>query len=185
MSRFLRALRGLLRGTRVCAVVVFPVGGVSASAAASLRHAVDAAIDLVSLPSAPSAMEQLLPDPLLCVGLLHVRRLQFPGVVAASPLTKMDTTYALQLRRRRMAIKPLQLAPDDQEGVAGGVTYGGGGIGGSSGGTSGGGGGSSNSSRGSVRRGPGGGDGGTSVKVKSASAGLCGGPPNKTKEFDF
>lgn len=83
----------------------------------------------------------------------------------------MDSTYALQLRRRRMAIRPLQLAPEDQ-GAVGGVTYGGGGVN------------KNNTGAGFVRRG-GGGGGESGGKVKSASAGLCGGPPNKTSELDF
>jgi hypothetical protein len=44
MARFLRALRGLLRGSTACAVVVYPVGALPAAAAAALRHAVDAAV---------------------------------------------------------------------------------------------------------------------------------------------
>ena len=61
---------------------------------------VDARVDVESLPGAPCAMEQTLPDPLLCVGLVHAVKIAFPGVVGASPLTRMDRTYALQLRRR-------------------------------------------------------------------------------------
>jgi hypothetical protein len=53
----------------------YSAGALPAPAAASLRHAVDAAMDLVPLPSAPSAMEQLLPDPLLCVGLVGLVKL--------------------------------------------------------------------------------------------------------------
>ena len=135
-------------------------------------------MDLAALPQ-NSHMEQLLPDPLTCVGLVIVRRLQFPGV-AVSPLTRMDSTYALQLRRRRMAIRPLQISPEDQP-SSGGVTHPGSGSGGGGGG--GGGGGSKSKSGG------GGGAGSNSSKSKlsskSASAGLCGGPPNATKDLEF
>ena len=148
---FLSALRATLGGGAVAAMVVFPVAACDAASAAKLRHASDACVELSSLSSPAGALEQLLPDPRLCVGLVRVRKLSFPGVVGASPLTKMDHAYALQIRRRRMAIRPLQLSPED----AGGG--GGGGVGGS------------------------GGEG----KPKSASAGLCGGPPNATKAYDF
>ena len=80
---------------------------------AAMTHVADARVDVESLPGAPCAMEQTLPDPLLCVGLVRVVKIAFPGVAGASPLTRMDRTYALQLRRRRMAIAPLQLSPED------------------------------------------------------------------------
>ena len=153
--RFLRALRGLLRGTRVCAVCVLASSAKSRSHGAALRHNFDACVDVESLPQAPCAMEQMLPDPLLCVGLVHARRIAFPGVVGASPLMRMDPTYALQLRRRRMAIAPLQLSPEDATSTRpGGVSR-------------------SNL----TARGDDGGNQGTAVK-KSASGGLCGGGPS-------
>ena len=80
-----------------------------------MTHVVDARVDVESLPGAPCAMEQTLPDPLLCVGLVRAVKIAFPGVVGASPLTRMDRAYALQLRRRRMAIAPLQLSPEDEQ----------------------------------------------------------------------
>ena len=134
LARFLRALRGLLRGgggggtalatqkwKRVCAVVTYPLSSVSPAAAAALAHAADAAIELETLPERRAtetdahAVEALLPDPNLCVALLRVRKLAFPGpgAVAPSPLTRMDRAYALQVRRRRMAVRPLRLAPED------------------------------------------------------------------------
>ena len=128
LARFLRALRGVLRGgdaratpkrKRVCAVVSYPLGSLSPAAAASLVHAVDAAIELETLPETRGAethaAEALLPDPNLCVALLRVRKLAFPGAgaVTPSPLTRMDRAYALQVRRRRMAVRPLRLAPED------------------------------------------------------------------------
>jgi elongator complex protein 4 len=136
VTRFLRGLRGILRGggggrnahatqkfKRVCAVVTYPLASLSPSAAASLVHAVDAAIDLETLPEKNAnananethAFEALLPDPNLCVALLRVRKLAFPGpgAVAPSPLTRMDRTYALQVRRKRLAVRPLRIAPED------------------------------------------------------------------------
>lgn len=136
VARFLRGLRGILRGggggrnahatqkfKRVCAVVTYPLASLSPSAAASLVHAVDAAIDLETLPERNAnananethAFEALLPDPNLCVALLRVRKLAFPGpgAVAPSPLTRMDRTYALQVRRKRLAVRPLRIAPED------------------------------------------------------------------------
>jgi len=165
-ARFLRALRGLLRGTRACAVCVVSTRHIksddhSCVELASLTHVVDARVDVESLPGAPCAMEQTLPDPLLCVGLVHAVKIAFPGVVGASPLTRMDRTYALQLRRRRMAIAPLQLSPEDHRsgdhrsaaGGAGGVRTSNLGVGG--------------------RREAGSG----STGKKSASGGLCGSGP--------
>jgi len=136
VTRFLRGLRGILRGggggrnahatqkfKRVCAVVTYPLASLSPSAAASLVHAVDAAIDLETLPEKNAnananethAFEALLPDPNLCVALLRVRKLAFPGpgAVAPSPLARMDRTYALQVRRKRLAVRPLRIAPED------------------------------------------------------------------------
>ena len=136
LARFLRALRGVLRGgedaratpkrKRVCAVVSYPLGSLSPAAAASLVHAVDAAIELETLPETRGAethaAEALLPDPNLCVALLRVRKLAFPGAgaVTPSPLTRMDRAYALQVRRRRMAVRPLRIAPEDAAGGADG-----------------------------------------------------------------
>ena len=128
LVRFLRALRGALRGTRACAMVVFPVATLRPETAAKLRHAVDVAIDFETLrlrDALRNGLKRLLPDPELCVGLAKLRKMKFPGATAADPLTKMDRSYALQIRRRRMAIRPLRLAPDDEpltrpKGVGGG-----------------------------------------------------------------
>ena len=131
--RFLRALRGLLRGTRVCAVCVVSTkqgGPDTAVSLAAMTHVADARVDVESLPGAPCAMEQTLPDPLLCVGLVRVVKIAFPGVAGASPLTRMDRTYALQLRRRRMALAPLQLSPEDHRHGGGPGASGSGGAGG-------------------------------------------------------
>ena len=89
-------------------------------------HAVDAAIELETLPEKTAtgeahAAEALLPDPNLCVALLRVRKMAFPGpgAVAPSPLTRMDRAYALQVRRRRLAVRPLRIAPEDAANGAG------------------------------------------------------------------
>ena len=141
LARFLRGLRGVLRGggggggatrathpkwKRVCAVVTYPMASLSRAAAASLVHAVDAAIELETLPEKTAtgeahAAEALLPDPNLCVALLRVRKMAFPGpgAVAPSPLTRMDRAYALQVRRRRLAVRPLRIAPEDAANGAG------------------------------------------------------------------
>ena len=141
LARFLRGLRGVLRGggggggatrathpkwKRVCAVVTYPMASLSCAAAASLVHAVDAAIELETLPEKTAtgeahAAEALLPDPNLCVALLRVRKMAFPGpgAVAPSPLTRMDRAYALQVRRRRLAVRPLRIAPEDAANGAG------------------------------------------------------------------
>ena len=62
-----------------------------------------------------------MPDPNLCVALLRVRKMAFPGpgAVAPSPLTRMDRAYALQVRRRRLAVRPLRIAPEDAANGAG------------------------------------------------------------------
>ena len=87
---------------------------VDAPASANLlRHWADAAVDVETLPQ-ESHLDQLLPDPTLCVGLLRCRKIQFPCVIGASPLTRMDRTYALQLRRRKIAVRPLRVAPEDE-----------------------------------------------------------------------
>ena len=111
---------------RVCAVVTYPMASLSSAAAASLVHAVDAAIELETLPEKTAtgeahAAEALLPDPNLCVALLRVRKMAFPGpgAVAPSPLTRMDRAYALQVRRRRLAVRPLRIAPEDAANGAG------------------------------------------------------------------
>ena len=174
--RFLRAIRGLLRGTRVCAVALVAstragvcVDGECQTSVAAMTHVADARVDVESLPGAPCAMEQTLPDPLLCVGLVHAVKIAFPGVVGASPLTRMDRTYALQLRRRRLAIAPLQLSPEDaRAGDRPGAT----GVGGAGGVRT------SNLGAGGREAGGGGGrrDSGSTGK-KSASSGLCGSGP--------
>ena len=102
------------------------MASLSRAAAASLVHAVDAAIELETLPEKTAtgeahAAEALLPDPNLCVALLRVRKMAFPGpgAVAPSPLTRMDRAYALQVRRRRLAVRPLRIAPEDAANGAG------------------------------------------------------------------
>ena len=102
--RFLRAIRGLLRGTRVCAVALVAstragvcVDGECQTSVAAMTHVADARVDVESLPGAPCAMEQTLPDPLLCVGLVHAVKIAFPGVVGASPLTRMTTATVATL----------------------------------------------------------------------------------------
>ena len=45
-----------------------------------------------------------------------------------SPLTRMDRVYALQMRRKRLAIKPLQIRPEEEkkgDGASGGACGGG------------------------------------------------------------
>lgn len=127
--RFLKLLRGLLRGgdtrtqknpKRVCVVVTYPLRSLTKADAAKLIHAVDACFELETLPEKnvktgeEDFVEQLLPDPNLCVALLRVRKIAFPGpgAVAPSPLTRMDRTYAMQVRRKRLAVKPLRIAPE-------------------------------------------------------------------------
>ena len=90
------------------------------------ENVVDAAIELETLPEKTAtgeahAAEALLPDPNLCVALLRVRKMAFPGpgAVAPSPLTRMDRAYALQVRRRRLAVRPLRIAPEDAANGAG------------------------------------------------------------------
>ena len=167
LARFLRALRGRLRGTRACAMVAVPLASMPPASANLLRHWADAAVDVETLPQ-ESHLDQLLPDPNLCVGLLHCRKIQFPNVIGASPLTRMDRTYALQLRRRRIAVRPLRVAPEDEPpaGRSGREKkVGGGGNGNGSG-------------NGNGR--------GTGEKTSASAGGLCGsGPPGAADPLDF
>jgi elongator complex protein 4 len=121
-ASFIRALKALVHGTNVTALVIVPLMDAPERISALIRHTADCAIDVQPLDGPKSEIESLLPDPHACVGLIAVRKLQFQGAVA-SPLARMDRVYALQMRRKRMAIKPLQTRPDDDgAGGNGGVT---------------------------------------------------------------
>lgn len=159
LARFLRALRGRLRGTRACAMVAVPLASMPPASANLLRHWADAAVDVETLPQ-ESHLDQLLPDPTLCVGLLRCRKIQFPCVIGASPLTRMDRTYALQLRRRKIAVRPLRVAPEDEPPAG-------------------------RSGR-EKKSGEGEGKGGETSGEKASAGGLCGsGPPGAADPLDF
>ena len=118
-ARLARALKGLVRGTNVVCVMILPLALAPARWSAMIRHVADCAIDVQPLEGPTSEIESLLPEPHLCVGLVAVRKLQFQGGVV-SPLTRMDRVYALQMRRKRMAIKPLQIRPEEDRKKSGG-----------------------------------------------------------------
>ena len=112
-ARLVRALKGLTYGTNCVTVIILSLEAAPARIAALIRHIVDCAIDVLPLDGPTSELESLLPDPHLCVGLVAVRKLQFQGSIV-SPLVRMDRIYALQMHRKRMAIKPLQLHPEEE-----------------------------------------------------------------------
>ena len=118
-ARLARALKGLVRETNVACVMILPLALAPARWGAMIRHVADCAIDVQPLEGPTSEIESLLPEPHLCVGLVAVRKLQFQGGVV-SPLTRMDRVYALQMRRKRMAIKPLQIRPEEERKKSGG-----------------------------------------------------------------
>ena len=107
------ALKSLVYGTNVVLLFVLPLDDAPERVGALIRHSVDCAIDVQPLEGPTSEIESLLPEPQTCVGLVAVRKLQFQGAVV-SPLTRMDRVYALQVRRKRMAIKPLQIRPEEE-----------------------------------------------------------------------
>jgi elongator complex protein 4 len=113
-ARLVRALKGLMRGTNAACVMILPLALAPARWSAMIRHVADCAIDVQPLEGPTSEIESLLPEPQSCVGLIAVRKLQFQGGVV-SPLTRMDRVYALQMRRKRMAIKPLQTRPEEEK----------------------------------------------------------------------
>ena len=113
-AKFARALKGLTRDTNAVAVLIVPLGSAPPKWAALIRHVVDCAIDVQPLDGPTSEIEALLPDPHTCVGLVAVRKLQFDGALTPA-LTRMDRVYALQLRRKRMAIRPLQFRPEEDK----------------------------------------------------------------------
>jgi elongator complex protein 4 len=110
--QLVRALKGLTYGTNCATVIILSLESAPARVATLIRHVVDCAIDVQALDGPTSDVESLLPDPHTCIGLVAVRKIQFQGSVV-SPLVRMDRVYALQMRRKRMAIKPLQLRPED------------------------------------------------------------------------
>ena len=99
--------------------MILPLALAPARWGAMIRHVADCAIDVQPLEGPTSEIESLLPEPHLCIGLVAVRKLQFQGGVV-SPLTRMDRVYALQMRRKRMAIKPLQIRPEEERKKSGG-----------------------------------------------------------------
>ena len=107
------ALKSLVYGTNVVLMFVLPLIDAPERVGALIRHSVDCAIDVQPLDGPTSEIESLLPEPQTCVGLVAVRKLQFQGAVV-SPLSRMDRVYALQVRRKRMAIKPLQIRPEEE-----------------------------------------------------------------------
>ena len=113
-AKFARALKGFTRDTNAVAVLIVPLGSAPPKWAALIRHVVDCAIDVQPLDGPTSEIEALLPDPHTCVGLVAVRKLQFDGALTPA-LTRMDRVYALQLRRKRMAIRPLQFRPEEDK----------------------------------------------------------------------
>lgn len=122
-----RALRALMVDTNAVCVMILPLVDAPPHASALIRHLVDCAVDVQPLEGPTSEIESLLPEPHTCVGLIAVRKLQFRGGVV-SPLTRMDRVYALQMRRKRLAIKPLQIRPEEEkkgDGASGGACGGG------------------------------------------------------------
>jgi len=107
------ALKSLVYGTNVVLMFVLSLIDAPERVGALIRHSVDCAIDVQPLEGPTSEIESLLPEPQTCVGLVAVRKLQFQGAVV-SPLSRMDRVYALQVRRKRMAIKPLQIRPEEE-----------------------------------------------------------------------
>ena len=112
-ASLVNALKSLVYGTNVVLVFVLPLIDAPERVGALIRHSVDCAIDVQPLERPTSEIESLLPEPQTCVGLVAVRKLQFQGAVV-SPLSRMDRVYALQVRRKRMAIKPLQIRPEEE-----------------------------------------------------------------------
>lgn len=112
-ASLVNALKSLVYGTNVVLVFVLPLIDAPERVGALIRHSVDCAIDVQPLEGPTSEIESLLPEPQTCVGLVAVRKLQFQGAVV-SPLSRMDRVYALQVRRKRMAIKPLQIRPEEE-----------------------------------------------------------------------
>jgi len=112
-ASFVSALKSLVYGTNVVLMLVLPMVDAPERVGALIRHSVDCAIDVQPLEGPTSEIESLLPEPQTCVGLVAVRKLQFQGAVV-SPLSRMDRVYALQVRRKRMAIKPLQIRPEEE-----------------------------------------------------------------------
>ena len=122
-----RALKTLMFDANAVCVMILPLADAPPSASALIRHLFDCAVDVQPLEGPTSEIESLLPEPHTCVGLISVRKLQFRGGVV-SPLTRMDRVYALQMRRKRLAIKPLQIRPEEDKksgSACGGVKGGG------------------------------------------------------------
>ena len=122
-----RALKALMVDANAVCVMILPLVDAPPHASALIRHLVDCAVDVQPLEGPTSEIESLLPEPHTCVGLIAVRKLQFRGGVV-SPLTRMDRVYALQMRRKRLAIKPLQIRPEEEkkgDGASGGACGGG------------------------------------------------------------
>lgn len=110
--QLVRALKGLTYDTNCSTMIILALESAPARVATLIRHVVDCAVDVQALDGPTSDVESLLPDPHTCIGLVAVRKIQFQGSIV-SPLVRMDRVYALQMRRKRMAIKPLQLRPED------------------------------------------------------------------------
>ena len=119
-AKLARALKMLMHGTNAATVLIVPLAGAPPRWSALIRHVVDCAIDVQPLDGPTSDIEALLPDPHTCVGLIAVRKLHFYGSVM-SPLSRMDRVYALQMRRKRMAIRPLQFRPEEEKKSGGGA----------------------------------------------------------------
>lgn len=113
-AKLARALKTLMYGTNAATVLIVPLAGAPPRWSALIRHVVDCAVDVQPLDGPTSDVEALLPDPHMCVGLIAVRKLHFYGSVM-SPLSRMDRVYALQARRKRMAIRPLQFRPEEEK----------------------------------------------------------------------
>ena len=124
-----RALKALMFDANAVCVMILPLADAPPRASALIRHLFDCAVDVQPLEGPTSEIESLLPEPHTCVGLIAVRKLQFRGGVV-SPLTRMDRVYALQMRRKRLAIKPLQIRPEEDKKSDGGGGACGGGKGG-------------------------------------------------------
>lgn len=124
-----RALKALMFDANAVCVMILPLADAPSRASALIRHLFDCAVDVQPLEGPTSEIESLLPEPHTCVGLVAVRKLQFRGGVV-SPLTRMDRVYALQMRRKRLAIKPLQIRPEEDKKSDGGGGACGGGKGG-------------------------------------------------------
>lgn len=115
VCRLVAALRMAVLDSRSTVLITLPAGILPQSCVMRIRHLCDTVLTLHSVSDASPAF-QLLPDKLSACGWLRVLKLPLLGVPV--PRRPDSSLHVLRNHRRRVAISPVDMDPDAEEGAA-------------------------------------------------------------------